>query len=60
MQSEDASIQNRACRTLSNLAHDSSTLCDILTKDGLLERIVELLKNTESKENAQTLLRCLR
>ena len=60
MTSKSESIQNRACRTLANLAHDMAASCDIHQVAGLLAAITKLLKESEDEECQQTYVRALR
>ncbi len=54
------SVQNRAVRTLANLAQDEQCRREIHDTEGLVENMVKLIKDTDDVECQQTYLRALR
>ena len=55
-----SSVQNRAVRTVANLALDDECRKEIHDTEGLVENVVKLLKDTDDPECQQTYLRALR
>ena len=55
-----SSIQNRAVRTIANLALDEQCRKEIHDTEGLAESIVKLLKDADDPECQQTYLRAIR
>ncbi|XP_045171658.2 uncharacterized protein LOC123533822 [Mercenaria mercenaria] len=56
---EQESLQNRACRCLSNLLLDPGSW-ELVCCSSVIEKIVKLLKDTEKEEYKQTCIRALR
>ncbi len=55
-----ASIQNRAVRTLANLAQDEACRRSAHETDDVVENVVKLLKDADDDECQQTYLRAIR